>query len=79
MPVISSPQRTQSKIALGALLQWRRLRHQTVSLEEVIARLRALLRRSGAALARSDSTLVVGDLTLDEDSHEVRRAGWRSS
>ena len=45
------------------------------SLEEVIARLRALLRRSGAALARSDSTLVVGDLTLDEDSHEVRRAG----
>src|SRR5688572_25005276 len=45
------------------------------SLEEVIARLRALLRRSGAALARSDSTLVVGDLTLDEDSHEVRRGG----
>ena len=47
------------------------------SLEEVIARLRALLRRSGAALARSDSTLVVGDLTLDEDSHEVqpRRRG----
>src|SRR5512133_36247 len=45
------------------------------SLEEVIARLRALLRRSGAALGRSDSTLVVGDLTLDEDSHEVRRGG----
>jgi two-component system OmpR family response regulator len=45
------------------------------SLEEVIARLRALLRRSGAALARSDSILVVGDLTLDEDSHEVRRGG----
>src|SRR4029450_6995579 len=45
------------------------------SLEEVIARLRALLRRTGAALARSDSTLVVGDLVLDEDSHEVRRGG----
>jgi two-component system OmpR family response regulator len=45
------------------------------SLEEVIARLRALLRRSGAAFARSDSTLVVGDLTLDEDSHEVTRGG----
>ena len=45
------------------------------SLEEVIARLRALLRRSGAALAKSDSTLVVGDLTLDEDSHEVTRGG----
>ena len=45
------------------------------SLEEVIARLRALLRRSGAALARADSFLVVGDLTLDEDSHEVHRGG----
>ena len=45
------------------------------SLEEVIARLRGLLRRSGASLVRSDSMLVVGDLTLDEDSHEVARAG----
>jgi two-component system OmpR family response regulator len=46
------------------------------SLEEVVARLRALLRRSGlAAAARDDATLAVGDLTLDEDSHEVRRAG----
>jgi two-component system, OmpR family, response regulator len=46
------------------------------SLEEVVARLRALLRRSGLATAtREDSTLVVGDLTLDEDSREVRRAG----
>lgn len=45
------------------------------SLEEVIARLRALLRRSGATQARPDSALVVGDLTLDEDSHEVKRGG----
>ena len=45
------------------------------SLEEVIARLRALLRRSGAGAARNDSLLVVGDLTLDEDSHEVARSG----
>jgi two-component system OmpR family response regulator len=44
------------------------------SLEEVIARLRALLRRAGAAAtARDDATLTVGDLTMDEDSHEVRR------
>ena len=44
------------------------------SLEEVVARLRALLRRSGlAAAARTDAVLTVGDLTLDEDSHEVRR------
>ncbi|WBB52729.1 response regulator transcription factor [Verrucosispora sp. WMMD573] len=46
------------------------------SLEEVIARLRALLRRSGLAVAaRPDAVLTVGDLTLDEDSHEVRRDG----
>ncbi len=45
------------------------------SLEELIARLRALLRRSGASLTRSDSQLIVGDLILDEDSHEVSRGG----
>ncbi|MER7474812.1 response regulator transcription factor [Micromonospora sp. NPDC000018] len=46
------------------------------SLEEVIARLRALLRRSGFAVAaRTDAVLTVGDLSLDEDSHEVRRDG----
>ncbi len=43
------------------------------SLEEVVARLRALMRRAGALQARSESTLHVGDLVLDEDSHEVRR------
>jgi two-component system, OmpR family, response regulator len=45
------------------------------SLEEVVARLRALLRRSHGAAERPTSALVVGDLTLDEDSHEVMRAG----
>ncbi|WP_351237466.1 response regulator transcription factor [Streptomyces sp. NPDC002133] len=46
------------------------------SLEEVVARLRGLIRRSGAAAAvRSESVLAVGDLTLDEDSHEVTRGG----
>jgi two-component system OmpR family response regulator len=46
------------------------------SLEEVVARLRALLRRAGlAAAARAESVLTVGDLTMDEDSHEVRRSG----
>ncbi|ROR96147.1 two-component system OmpR family response regulator [Salana multivorans] len=45
------------------------------SLEEVVARLRALLRRSGALAQRPDAVLEVGDLTLDEDSHEVRRGG----
>jgi two-component system OmpR family response regulator len=45
------------------------------SLEELVARLRALMRRAGARQAESDSTLHVGDLTLDEDSHEVSRDG----
>jgi len=44
------------------------------SLEEVMARLRALLRRSGMTVARTPA-LVVGDLSLDEDSREVRRGG----
>ena len=45
------------------------------SLEEVVARLRSLLRRAGATSAREDAVLRVGDLSLDEDSHEVSRAG----
>jgi two-component system OmpR family response regulator len=45
------------------------------SLEEVVARLRALMRRSGAQQTSADSLLVVGDLTMDEDSHEVVRDG----
>lgn len=43
------------------------------SLEEVVARLRALMRRTAVA-PREDALLRVGDLTLDEESHEVRRA-----
>jgi two-component system OmpR family response regulator len=45
------------------------------SLEEVVARLRALLRRSGGTAAQPGSSLTVGDLTLDEDSREVTRSG----
>ncbi|WP_183099520.1 response regulator transcription factor [Nocardioides pelophilus] len=45
------------------------------SLEELVARLRALVRRAGVAVAQSSSVLTVGDLALDEDSHEVTRAG----
>ncbi len=43
------------------------------SLEELVARLRGLLRRSRMTAAPQGSELVVGDLVLDEDSHEVRR------
>jgi two-component system OmpR family response regulator len=45
------------------------------SLEEVIARLRALMRRAGATDRHESTRLTVGDLTLDEDSHEVYRGG----
>ncbi|MFF4181639.1 response regulator transcription factor [Streptomyces sp. NPDC001691] len=45
------------------------------SLEEVVARLRGLIRRSGTAALRAESVLTVGDLTLDEDSHDVTRGG----
>lgn len=46
------------------------------SLEEVVARLRGLIRRSTlTADANESPVLVVGDLELDEDSHEVRRTG----
>src|ERR1700712_3025483 len=45
------------------------------SLEEVVLRLRALLRRTGVANETGGAQIVVGDLVLDEDSHEVSRGG----
>jgi len=46
------------------------------SLEEVVARLRGLIRRSTLAVAdSSDPRITVGDLMLDEDSYEVFRGG----
>ncbi len=45
------------------------------SIEEVVLRLRALLRRTGVTTEDSGAQIVVGDLVLDEDSHEVTRAG----
>jgi two-component system OmpR family response regulator len=46
------------------------------SLEELVARLRGLIRRSLVAVVdESDPVITVGDLSLDEDSHEVFRAG----
>ncbi len=45
------------------------------SLEEVVARVRGLMRRAGARQSTQHSILTVGDLNLDEDSHEVFRDG----
>jgi two-component system, OmpR family, response regulator len=45
------------------------------SLEEVVARIRAVLRRSGAGADERPLRLTVADLELDEESHEVWRGG----
>src|SRR5579875_1967591 len=46
------------------------------SMEELLARLRGLVRRAGLARsATEDDLIVVGDLTMDEDAREVRRGG----
>ena len=45
------------------------------SLEELVARLRGLLRRASQTISDDDSVLVVGTLTLDERSYEVARDG----
>lgn len=46
------------------------------SLEEVIARLRVILRRSGIQSVQENANrITVGDLVLDDDSHEVWKAG----
>ncbi|MEV0414284.1 response regulator transcription factor [Streptomyces sp. NPDC050448] len=45
------------------------------SLEEVLARLRGLMRRAGMARAGQSPRLVVGDLVMDEEAREVTRGG----
>ena len=45
------------------------------SIEEVVLRLRGLLRRTGVAEDTHSAKIVVGDLVLDEDSHDVTRDG----
>ncbi|WP_353941414.1 response regulator transcription factor [Streptomyces sp. HUAS MG91] len=46
------------------------------ALAELVARVRGLLRRAGMTRERAASALLtVGDLEMDEDAHEVTRAG----
>jgi two-component system, OmpR family, response regulator len=45
------------------------------SIEEVLARLRGLLRRAGIARTRTGKQISVGELCMDEDAREVRRDG----
>ncbi|WP_269814250.1 response regulator transcription factor [Lentzea terrae] len=45
------------------------------SLEEVVLRLRALLRRTGVTDADAGARLIVGDLSLNEETREVERGG----
>lgn len=44
------------------------------SLEEVVARIRAVLRRTGTEQLDNSAKLTFHNLELDEDSHEVRRS-----
>jgi two-component system OmpR family response regulator len=45
------------------------------SLEEVLARLRGMLRRAGMSYQNAESHLAIADLTMDEEAREVHRAG----
>jgi two-component system OmpR family response regulator len=45
------------------------------SLEEVLARLRGMLRRAGMSQDNAPAHLRIADLTMDEDAREVRRGG----
>lgn len=47
------------------------------SLEEVVARIRAILRRTQEQV-EDDPIIRVADLEINEDSHDVSRAGRRS-
>jgi len=40
-----------------------------------VARIRAVLRRTGGTIGDDGARLVFADLEMDEDSHEVHRAG----
>ena len=45
------------------------------SLEELVARLRSLLRRARRTASQNSAQLVVGDLVMNEESREVTRGG----
>ena len=45
------------------------------SLGEVLARIRAILRRAGMEAASGSERLVFADIELDDDAHEVLKAG----
>jgi two-component system OmpR family response regulator len=45
------------------------------SLEELVARVRAVLRRVGAGQSKTNGRLTFADLEMDEDTYEVFRAG----
>jgi two-component system OmpR family response regulator len=45
------------------------------SLDEVVARIRAVLRRTQPVLEDDEAVIRVDDLELDDDAHEVRRGG----
>ena len=45
------------------------------AIEELLARIRALLRRKNNALKEDNNVLTIADLVIDKDKYEVKRAG----
>lgn len=45
------------------------------AIEELLARIRALLRRKNNALKEDNNVLTIADLAIDKDKYEVKRAG----
>lgn len=70
---LTAKDETQDKI-LGLTIGGDDYVTKPFSLEEVIARIRAILRRTHSNTP-SSSVLTVGDLSIDEDSHDVTRHG----
>ena len=74
MPVvILSARAPEGRQAARARARRRRLRHQAVRLDELLARIQAVLRRSRRAVNR----LVLGDVTIDFDALRAVAAGAR--
>ena len=74
-PATDSPEQVQALVDAGMnVARINRSHGRAEDQEEVIARIRAILRRTHAIENQDDGVVRVADLVLDEDAHEVYRA-----